>query len=162
KPSNLMLARQGNRAVIKLLDFGLAKAGSEQKVLDLRGGPDLPGDGRGTLTSAGEMLGTPDFVAPEQIVDAQRADIRADIYSLGCTLYYLVSGRPPFQTTTHQSVLQAHQSTDAEPLDLVRPEVPAELAALVARMMAKEPAQRPQTPAEVARPPLPSLHRQAT
>jgi serine/threonine protein kinase len=162
KPGNLMLARQGNRAVIKLLDFGLAKASSEQKVLDLRGGPDLPGDGRGTLTGAGEMLGTPDFVAPEQIVDAQRADIRADIYSLGCTLYYLVSGRPPFQTTTHQNVLQAHQSTDAEPLDLVRPEVPAELAVLVAGMMAKEPAQRPQTPAEVARSLLPFFSRKVT
>ena len=81
KPSNLMLAKQGNRAVIKVLDFGLAKVRSEGAV-------------DGGLTHEGQMLGTPDYVAPEQIRDARRADIRADIYSLGCTLYYLLTGRP--------------------------------------------------------------------
>ena len=84
KPSNLMLARQGNRAVIKVLDFGLAKVQSE-------------GPADGGLTHEGQMLGTPDYIAPEQIGDARRADIRADIYSLGCTLYYLLTGGPPFQ-----------------------------------------------------------------
>ena len=85
------------------------------------------------------MLGTPDYIAPEQIRDAQSADIRADIYSLGCTLYYLLTGRPPFAGDNLWDLYQAHFSMDAGPLNLVRPEVPVELAALVAKMMAKEP-----------------------
>jgi WD40 repeat protein/serine/threonine protein kinase len=137
KPSNLMLSQDRDRALIKVLDFGLAKASREQK-LDA------------TLTSEGQMLGTPDFIAPEQITDSQRADIRADIYSLGCTLYYLLSGGPPFQGKTLYDLLQAHHSMDARLLNFVRPEVPTELAASVAKMMAKEPAHRFQTPAEVA------------
>ena len=96
------------------------------------------------------MLGTPDFIAPEQTLDAQSADIRADIYSLGCTLYYLLTGGPPFPGHDLYDILQAHQSMDAKPLNFVRPEVPAELAALVAKMMAKDPRRRFQTPAEVA------------
>jgi serine/threonine protein kinase len=137
KPSNLMLSRQGDRAVVKVVDFGLAKA-TRERPLD---------DG---LTSEGQMLGTPGFVAPEQTLDAQKADIRADIYSLGCTLYYLLTGRPPFKGTNLYDILQAHHSMDPEPLNLVRADVPVELAALVAKMMAKEPARRFQTPGEVA------------
>ena len=75
------------------------------------------------------MLGTPDYIAPEQIRDAQTADIRADIYSLGCTLYYLLTGGPPFRGDSLWDLFQAHFSMDAEPLNLVRPEVPVELAA---------------------------------
>ena len=97
------------------------------------------------------MLGTPDFIAPEQITDAQGADIRADIYSLGCTLYYLLSGRPPFRAAKLNEVLRLHHGTDARLLNLVRPEVPAELAAVVAKMMAKEADRRYQTPIEVAK-----------
>jgi serine/threonine protein kinase len=137
KPSNLILAPQGGRAVIKILDFGLAKIQSE-------------GQTDGGLTHEGQMLGTPDFVAPEQIGDARRADIRADIYSLGCTLYYLLTGAPPFKSTSLYEILQAHHSMDAPPLYLARPDVPAELAALVARMMAKDPELRFQAPKEVA------------
>jgi WD40 repeat protein/serine/threonine protein kinase len=152
KPSNLMLSHQGKRAVIKLLDFGLAKASSEQKVIDFRhGGPSLQRESVGHLTRTGQMLGTPDFIAPEQIVDAQKADIRADIYSLGCTMYYLLSGRPPFQAATLHEVLQAHRSMEARFLGLVRPEVPTALAELVAEMMAKDPNSRPQSPAEVSK-----------
>ncbi len=102
------------------------------------------------MTSEGQALGSPDYIAPEQIVDAQSADIRADIYSLGSTLYYLLTGRPPFQANSLYDVYQAHISRDAERLNLVRPEVPSELAALVAKMMAKEPTRRFQRPAEVA------------
>jgi serine/threonine protein kinase len=138
KPSNLMLARTGNRAVIKILDFGLAKATREAPI-------------DGGLTREGQMLGTPDYIAPEQSLDAQKADIRADIYSLGCTFYYLLTGGPPFPSTSLYEILQAHHSMDATPLYLARPEVPVELAALVARMMAKNPASRFQTPGEVAR-----------
>ena len=93
------------------------------------------------------MLGTPDYIAPEQISDARRADIRADIYSLGCTLYYLLTGGPPFQGDEPlRHPPGAPLDGGALPLNLVRPEVPVELAALVAKMMAKEPARRFQTP----------------
>jgi eukaryotic-like serine/threonine-protein kinase len=135
-----------------VLDFGLAKAGSEQKVVD-----SAPASAKcelrvvGGLTIIGQMLGTPDFIAPEQIDDAQGADVRADIYSLGCTLYYLLSGRPPFQAATLYDMLQAHHSMDARLLNFVRLEMPTELAALVAKMMAKEPDRRFQSPSEVAK-----------
>jgi serine/threonine protein kinase len=151
KPGNLMLTHKGGKAVIKVLDFGLAKAGSEQKVLDrVSAGPNQELTGPFGLTLAGQMLGTPDFIAPEQIVDAKGASIRADIYSLGCTLYYLLSGRPPFQATTLRDILRAHHSMDAKMLNYVRPDVPVELAAVAAKMMAKEPGRRFRTPAEVA------------
>ena len=137
KPGNLMLSRKGDKATVKVLDFGLAKATREGKV-------------DGALTSAGQALGTPDYIAPEQILDAPKADIRADIYSLGGTLYYLLTGRPPFQANSLYDLYQAHISRDADPLNRLRPDVPAELAALVAKMMAKDPSQRFQTPGEVA------------
>jgi serine/threonine protein kinase len=137
KPGNLMLTRKGDKATIKILDFGLAKASREQRV-------------DGALTSEGQALGTPDFIAPEQIVNAPNVDIRADIYSLGGTLYYLLTGRPPFQASSLYDMYQAHMSRDADPLNLIRPEVPVELAALVAKMMAKEPERRFQTPKQVA------------
>ena len=137
KPSNLMLSRQGNRAVIKVLDFGLAKITSE-----------APTDR--SLTYEGQMLGTPDYIAPEQIINARRADIRADIYSLGCTFYYMLTGHAPFEGTSLYDVLQAHHSLDALPVNLARPGVPVALAALVAKMMAKEPERRFQRPSDVA------------
>jgi serine/threonine protein kinase len=137
KPANLMVSPIGGGATIKILDFGLAKL-----TLDPKSPP--------ALTSEGQALGTPDFIAPEQIVNAQTADIRADIYSLGATLYYLLAGRPPFAADSLYDMYQAHISREADPLNLVRPDVPAELAALVAKMMAKDPAHRFQTPAEVA------------
>ncbi len=137
KPGNLMLSRRKDKAIVKILDFGLARVTREEKV-DLR------------LTSDGQVLGTPDYIAPEQIIDAPSADIRADIYSLGGTLYHLLTGRPPFQTSSLYDTYQAHISRDADPLNFVRPEVPAELAALVAKMMAKDPGRRFQTPNEVA------------
>jgi tetratricopeptide (TPR) repeat protein len=152
KPSNLILTRKGGKSVVKVLDFGLAKAGSEQLASDLRRAEQAEAEptAAGDLTLAGQMLGTPDYVAPEQIADAQAADIRADIYSLGCTLYHLLTGRPPFPSTTVREVLRAHRRAEARPLDLARPEVPAELSAIVARMMAKDPGRRFQTPREVA------------
>ncbi len=138
KPSNLMLARQGDRDMVKVLDFGLAKVRSE-------------GQTDGSVTYEGQMLGTPDFIAPEQISDARQADIRADIYSLGATLYYLLTGGPPFRGSSLYDIFHGHKSMEATPLNLTRPEVPVELAAVVAKMMAKEPELRFQIPAEVAR-----------
>jgi tRNA A-37 threonylcarbamoyl transferase component Bud32 len=135
KPQNLIRARAGNRHIVKILDFGLAKvrrATNEDTDTD--------------LTRDGDMLGTPNYVAPEQTLDAAHADIRADVYSLGCTLYYLLTGAPPFERRSRYEVLQAHQSMEARSLNVVRPEVPEELAAVVRKMMAKDPAERYQTP----------------
>jgi serine/threonine protein kinase len=151
KPANLMLALKEGQPVIKVLDFGLSKATFENTVLE----PERPTKNLlvhtdGGLTIVGHMLGTPEYVAPEQIADAQNADIRADIYSLGCTLYFLLSGRPPFRAQTLWDMLNAHKSRSAERLNFVRTEIPTDLGALVAKMMAKEPARRFQTPAEVA------------
>ena len=137
KPANLVLARAGRKPIVKVLDFGLAKVASE-------------GNEDSGLTREGQMLGTPDFIAPEQIRDARSADIRADIYSLGCTFYCLLTGQPPYRGDSIWDLYQAHFSMAAAPLNLVRPEVPAELAALVAKMMAKEPELRFQEPKEVA------------
>jgi serine/threonine protein kinase len=148
KPGNLMLVRLGNRAVVKILDFGLAKVRRERT-------------GDGAPTAAGQLLGTPDFIAPEQINDARQADIRADIYSLGCTFYFLLTGRPPFQATTLYEIYQAHHSMDAPLLNLVRPDVPMELAVVVATMMAKEPERRFQTPKEVSQALAPFLKKES-
>ena len=137
KPHNLMLTHDGKARLVKVLDFGLAKATREEKI-------------DGGLTSEGQALGTPDYIAPEQITNAIDVDIRADIYSLGGTMFYLLTGRPPFQANSLYDVYQAHMSRDLEPLNLIRPEVPAELAALVSKMMAKEPRRRFQTPAEIS------------
>ena len=123
--------------MVKILDFGLNKATSDD-------GVDY------SLTHQGQMLGTPDYIAPEQVLNAQSVDIRADIYSLGCTLYYLLSGGPPFRGDSLFEVLQAHHSMEAKPLTQLRPELPSELVGVVAKMMAKEPGRRFQTPAEVA------------
>jgi hypothetical protein len=149
KPSNLMLAAQGGRAVIKVLDFGLAKIRSE-----------VPTDA--TLTRQGQLLGTPDYIAPEQISDARSADIRADIYSLGCTLYYLLTGGPPFPAANLYQLLHAHASADAKPLNLARPEVSIELATLVARMMAKDPERRFQEPKQVVQALMPFFKKGAS
>jgi serine/threonine protein kinase len=137
KPHNLILSQQETRDIVKILDFGLAKASRE-------------GQTDTGLTAAGIVLGTPDYMAPEQALDAAKADIRADIYSLGCTLYALMTGAPPFQGKSIVEVLQAHVLQEARPLNQWRGDVPVELAAVVAKMMAKDPAQRFQKPIEVA------------
>jgi hypothetical protein len=149
KPQNLILLREGKKHVVKILDFGLAKASSEKRR-------------ERELTASGAMLGTPDYMAPEQIMDAANADIRADIYSLGCTLYYLLSGRPPFQADSLYQLLYAHQEVEAPLLHQVRAEVPAKLALVVSKMMAKQPRQRYQTPVEVAQALTPFIQRSGT
>lgn len=138
KPSNLILTKEGKKPLVKILDFGLAKVSSE-KSFDAG------------LTGEGKMLGTPDFMAPEQAMDAANADIRADIYSLGCTLHYLLIGRPPFAANSLLELLQHHQGTEAQSVNLLRPDVPVELGGVVARMMAKDPRKRYQAPSEVAK-----------
>ncbi len=134
KPHNLMLSEKG---VVKILDFGLAKLASERA--------SRPG-----LTGQGMVMGTPEYMAPEQARDTAAADVRADIYALGCTLFHLLTGRPPFRGATAIDVLTKHLMDPPPAVTELRPDVPAELAALVSRMLAKEPAERPQTPREVA------------
>ena len=103
-----------------------------------------------SLTQVGTVIGTPDYIAPEQARDAHAADIRADIYSLGCTLYDLLTGKPPFPEGTAFTKVMGHLERHPQPLVVVRPEVPPALAQVVDKMLAKDPAQRYQTPAELA------------
>lgn len=144
KPQNLMLTRQGQ---VKVLDFGLARFATESNTV-----PDvnLEGPSGQALTEFGVIIGTPDYIAPEQARDSRQADIRADIYSLGCTLYYLLTGRPPFPKGSALEKLVKHFGSNPEPLKDLRPEVPKDLDRVVSRMMAKDPSDRFQTPAEVA------------
>ncbi len=136
KPSNIMLGRSGE---VKLLDLGLARLQF--------GDADRP-----DMTGTGQAMGTADFIAPEQVSDSRSVDIRADIYSLGCTLFNLLAGVPPF-AEKHSTVfakMTAHVSTPAPSLSSFRPDAPIELVQLVDSMLAKEPIARPQTPREVA------------
>jgi serine/threonine protein kinase len=137
KPGNLILARAGKRTAVKIVDFGLAKAKTE-----------VPSER--DLTGTNQMMGTPGYTAPEQLHDAKTADIRADIYSLGCTLYCLLTGGGPFKGENPVAVLFAQQAGRMTVLREARPEVPEGLAKLVTRMMASDPRDRYRQPAEVA------------
>ncbi len=137
KPSNLFLV--GDQQV-KILDLGLAVLRTEEK--------------RGSgLTEKGQILGTIDYMAPEQWEDSRAVDIRADIYSLGCSFYHLLAGKPPFGSEEHSSLMKqmwAHALKSVPPLREHRPDVPEHLDAVLERMLAKKPADRFSTPAEVA------------
>lgn len=135
KLQNLMLTRKGQ---VKILDFGLARFASENGA-------------SGSLTATGVLTGTPDFMAPEQAEAAHRADIRADIYSLGCTFYTLLTGRLPFPGNNYVEKIIGHLKREPAPLTAYRDDLPPELIQIVARMVAKDPAQRFQTPDEVAK-----------
>ena len=137
KPSNLMLTPQGQ---VKILDLGLALLGSEQ----------TPGK---EVTSNGLAMGTPDYIAPEQADDSHRVNIRADIYSLGCTFYHLLTGRAPFSGPNYKTPLNkvvGHARDTVPTAKTLRASVPDELSRIVERMMAKNPAARFATPAEAA------------
>lgn len=143
KPSNLLVTKSGPKTaleVVKILDLGLARAqepveGSQTTHLTV-------------LAGGGVMQGTPDYMAPEQAIDFHNADIRSDIYSLGCTLFYLLAGHVPFPAGTLAERLLRHQQSEV-PLDGLRPDLPPELADVIRKMMAKQPADRFQTPGEV-------------
>ena len=133
KPSNLMLTHAGT---IKVIDMGLAVIQEEST---------------GQLTRTGLVMGTMRYCAPEQFRDASRVDIRADIYSLGCTLFHLLTGKPPYsERTTVAEVVQAHLNEPFPGLAEALPDAPAELNAILARMTAKDPGARFATPGEVA------------
>src|SRR5262249_41240056 len=161
KPANLMIARspgspgeEDNRpvaprsdlatalllapgAVVKILDMGLARV---EHSLD---GPDS----LTTLTRAGTFMGTPDYMAPEQWEDARQIDGRAELYSLGCTFYFLLTGRVPFPGGTLIQKLDKHRSMPPVPVDRLRPELPRQIAGVVHKLLAKRPSERFQTPA---------------
>jgi predicted Ser/Thr protein kinase len=144
KPHNLML--QAGR--VKILDFGLALLKEESGTRKEEAGKAMPSSGRATGTGA--VMGTADYIAPEQAADARAADIRADVYSLGCTLFHLLAGRPPFPDGDVADKLARHAAGAVPRLAPLRPDLPAGLSALVARLTARDPADRPATPAEVA------------
>ncbi|MCI0379355.1 MAG: serine/threonine-protein kinase [Gemmataceae bacterium] len=133
KPENLLLSR----GVVKILDFGLAR-------LRVPIGPD------DKLTRLGTVMGTPDFMAPEQARDLQTADARSDLYSLGCTFYFLLTGRVPFLGGTAAEKMLRQQVEEPPPLARFRGDVPVEVRHIVSRLMAKEPQQRYQTAGELA------------
>ena len=122
KPSNLLLAADGT---VKIVDFGLAK--------------EI--EGAQSLTEEGLVVGTPHYISPEQ-GRGQKVDQRSDIYSLGSTLYHLVTGRPPFEADSQLAVIVAHLNQTPEPPHLVRPGLSPDLSAVVGKMMAKDPDRR--------------------
>ncbi|WDI40625.1 serine/threonine-protein kinase [Bremerella sp. P1] len=136
KPHNLMRTTRGT---IKILDFGLARFATQSDQ-----SPDDPG-----LTADFTALGTPDYMAPEQARDSKRADIRADLYSLGCTLYFLLAGQPPFPEGTAFEKVLGHCERQPQPLSELRDDIPPEVIVIVEKLMAKSPDDRYQTPAEV-------------
>jgi uncharacterized protein (TIGR03067 family) len=170
KPSNLMLTPQGE---VKILDLGLARfhrsdAGS---VADVEGGvagagarvagverssppaSRIPGRTSDDMTGSGLAMGTADYMAPEQASDSHAVDIRADIYSLACTLYKLLTARAPFGGPEYKGSFEkmtAHVQEPVPPIRQLDPEIPENLAAVLDRMLAKEPDERFATPQEVA------------
>ncbi len=133
KPSNLMVTSEGQ---VKILDFGLAL---------------LPADE--SSSGRGLVLGTADYMAPEQVADSHAVDHRADLYSLGCTLHKLLAGRSPFgepEYTSTSEKMTAHVFRPAPSIRELRPDAPPELAALLERLLAKAPQDRFPTGAELA------------
>ncbi len=136
KPSNIMVTPHDHA---KVLDLGLA----------LVEGEDV--DDVTVVGGKGYIVGTMDYIAPEQTADAAAVDRRADIYSLGCTLYFAVTGRPPFPGGTPKEKIYRQRREEPESLVDLKPSLPLGFAVLVRRMMAKDPADRPQTAAHVVR-----------
>lgn len=133
KPGNVLVDRNG---VVKVLDMGLARFfHDEEDIL--------------TKKYDENVLGTADYLAPEQALDSHSVDIRADIYSLGATFYFVLTGSTPFTEGTVAQKLIWHQTRQPKPIRTLRAEVPEQLAAVLDKMMAKDPAQRYQTPADV-------------
>ena len=133
KPSNILITPDGRA---KIVDMGLARYLGSELV-------------NGTVTQSGVTLGTFDYISPEQALDPRRADVRSDIYSLGCTFYHALTGRPPVPEGTAARKLRAHQEDDfLDPREL-NPAISDELAAILARMMMKDQAARYQTPNEL-------------
>src|SRR5262245_21397253 len=136
KPSNVLITEDGSR--VKLLDLGLARFDH----------PDWQAS-RAELTQLGMMIGTPDYVSPEQIRDSHGADIRSDLYSLGCTLYHMLAGKAPFDGMSAVDKLWHHQTAEPVAVEVLRPDVPAPVAHVVRTLLAKKARDRYQDPGEV-------------
>ncbi len=135
KPSNILITSDGQA---KLVDMGLARVyqvGPAEQAED--------------LTATGMTLGTFDYIAPEQARNPRDADTRSDIYSLGCTIFYMLTGRPPFPGGTPLQKLLSHQGDRPPELVTLRPDTPPALAAIVGRMLAKSPEARYQSPVDL-------------
>lgn len=134
KPSNFLLTTNDGRPVLKLTDFGLARTMA---------------DTEGNVTRSGTTVGTVDYISPEQARYSRSADIRSDIYSLGCTLYHMLAGRAPFIDGDVTERLLKH--VEAEPPEITKfnPKVPPELVFILKKMLAKKPEHRYQTPNEL-------------
>jgi serine/threonine-protein kinase len=131
KPENVMVTAQGEA---KLLDLGLARRTAKEAT---------------RLTDSGIFVGSPYYASPEQVLGDQKIDIRSDLYSLGATFYHMVTGRPPFGGTRTFEVLQKHVNQKLPwPAD-VNPELSDGVCRVIAKMMAKEPRDRYQTPTEL-------------
>jgi serine/threonine-protein kinase len=136
KPSNVVVSGERHvpeaeePASVKILDMGLVRGGFDEA------------DGGNDLTRAGTVVGTPDYMAPEQAKNSSTVDHRADLYALGCTFYLLLTGKPPFPDGTAIEKILKHQVDPPPPLQAARPDVPEELARLIGRLMAKKPEQR--------------------
>ncbi len=138
KPGNVIVATLGGqRDVAKLLDFGLVQ--------------DLSADAEGRLTRTGTVLGTPDYMSPEQAAGESAVDARSDVYGLGAVAFFALIGRPPFQGKTFGQLLAAHRSEPPPDLSELRPDVPADLSAVIARCLAKDPTERFPTAAAIDR-----------
>ena len=142
KPGNLLLDTRGT---VKVLDLGLARITEDEETW--KGGGDA-GE-KASLTASGIIMGTVDFLSPEQSDDSKRADHRADIYSLGCTLHFLLVGRPPYSGESVMQRLIAHHHREIPSLREGRPEVPPGLDEVFRKMLAKTPELRQQSMSEV-------------
>ena len=145
KPSNLLVSGEralpntGGVAHVKILDMGLIRSLSDDDDVS-----------RTELTRDGTVVGTPDYMSPEQAKNSSTVDARADIYSLGCTLFYLLAGRPPFPDGSPIDKLLRHQLDAPPDLRKLRPDVPYDLIRIVDKLLAKKPEDRIQTCTEVA------------
>lgn len=132
KPSNIVITPAGRARIV---DMGLARL------------HQVAGDAE--LTVSGMTLGTFDYISPEQARDPRAADVRSDLYSLGCTMFFMLAGRPPFAEGTMVQKLLQHQQAEPPAIDELRPDVPRRLAGIIARLMEKDPLDRYQRPAEL-------------
>jgi serine/threonine protein kinase len=146
KPANILVQQRGPQdgtpGLVKISDFGLARLQAPAA-----GDTSHPGT---ILAKENTVMGTPDYLSPEQARSLHRTDIRSDLYSLGCTFYFLLTGRVPFPGGSAVDKLIRHGSEEPVPVSEFRSDVPPAVAAIVAKLMAKDPADRFQTPAELA------------
>jgi serine/threonine protein kinase len=143
KPSNLMAPYKGEQ--LRILDIGLARLEWSYAEPGLEATPSPATPARGVA-----LMGTPDYVAPEQALNPDEADIRSDIYSLGCTFFHLLTGQPPYPGASLSRKLLQHQQAPVPLAHQLRPDVPPELTEVIRKMMAKQPGDRFRTPAAAA------------